>query len=126
MLGAAPLKVRQWKLSDVELVAQVPCSLQYGTIVLHLYLSDIDFSASSRFLEGQLQNRTNGDICHAQIILPVEGTGNDLPSVLKGQEILQHTVSPDFQIQGRCENTLCFNEAVVTGIVSALRKLRFG
>ena len=34
VLGAAPLKVRQWKLSDVELVAQVPCSLRYRTVLL--------------------------------------------------------------------------------------------
>ena len=34
VLGAAPLKVRQLLLSDVELVAQVPCSLWYRTVLL--------------------------------------------------------------------------------------------
>ena len=33
VLGAAPLKVRQLPLSDVELVAQVPCSLWYRTVL---------------------------------------------------------------------------------------------
>ena len=61
----------------MELAVQVPCLLWCGTIVLHLYLSDIDLSASCGFLKGHFQNRTHRDVCHAQIILPVEGAGNN-------------------------------------------------
>lgn len=77
-------------------------------------------------LEGQLQLGAQRDFSHAHILLQREGTGDDLTTILQRQEVLQHLVAPDLQIQNSLEGAFGFNEAIVAGIDAGFCKLTDG
>ena len=86
-----------------------------------------DYSKANSFISAEevsLMKKLTLDA--KEVLVSKEGAGNDFSPIRKGQKILQHAISPDFQIQGGGENTIRFNEAVGTGVVPTLGKLCFG